>query len=313
MDQELIDMGAKALKKAALNEQAKEYLLNNPALFQVLKKAADRYIGGESLNETIEKVVFENTRGYKCSMEFMGENTLTEKEANEATDEFVKIAGQIEKQQLYSTISLDLSHIGLAISKELALANITRILKAAAPAGTEVIISAEGVNRTDDVMETYMSVAKDYSHASITMQVYLHRSKDDFQELIKRPGRIRLVKGAFDTPAHLSLARGSELDNAYLNYLEKLLSKGHKCSIATHDHKIQQGALKLINEYKPLKDSYEFESLYGIQSEQLSAIKHEGHPAKVYFVYGKEWYLYLCNRIAEYPLNIFRAINDIVG
>ncbi|MBL6447961.1 proline dehydrogenase family protein [Fulvivirga sp. 29W222] len=313
MDQELIELGAKSLKKAALNEQAKEYLLNSPALFQALKKAADRYIGGETMDETIEKVVLENARGYKCSMEFMGENTLTEKEANKATDEFVKMAEEIAFQKLYSTISLDLSHIGLAISKELAQANIIRILDAAKAHGTEVIISAEGVNRTDDVLETYLPVVKDYSNVSITMQAYLHRSKDDFQELIRQQGRIRLVKGAFDTPTGVSLPRGRELDETYLHYLDALLSEGHLCSIATHDNSIQQEALKLISKYQPSKDIYEFESLYGIQAEQLAVLKEQGHPAKVYFVYGKEWYLYLCNRIAEYPLNIFHAINDIVG
>ena len=59
-------------------------------------------------------------------------------------------------------------------------------------------------------------------------------------------------------------------------------------------------------------DSYEFESLFGIQSGHLMRLKEEGHPAKIYFVYGKEWYLYLCNRLAEYPLNVFQALNDIL-
>ena len=76
------------------------------------------------MEETIAKVVLENEKGYKCSMEFMGENTITEKEANAATEEFIEMARQIESQNLYSTISLDLSHIGLAISKDLALANV---------------------------------------------------------------------------------------------------------------------------------------------------------------------------------------------
>ena len=60
-------------------------------------------------------------------------------------------------------------------------------------------------------------------------------------------------------------------------------------------------------------DKYEFESLYGIRNEQLFKLQEEGYSTKLYFVYGKEWYLYLCNRIAEYPLNIFQALADIVS
>ena len=313
MNQNLIELGSHALKKAALNEEAKAYVLNNPLVFQTLKKAADRYIGGETLEETLAKVKVENGRGYKSSIEFMGENVSTEQEARRATDEFVRIAQQIAQQSLYSTVSLDLSHVGLALSRALGLANLKRILDAARPANTEVIISAEGANLTDDVISTYLAVALEYGNVSITLQAYLHRSQDDFQELVKQPGRIRLVKGAFDTPSHLALPRGNDLDERYLEFLDQLLSTGHACSIATHHDKIQQEARKLITLHGPHRQSYEFESLYGIQSELLATLKAEGHPAKVYFVYGEEWYLYLCNRLAEYPLNLFRALDDIVS
>ena len=59
--------------------------------------------------------------GFKCSIEFMGESTRTVKEALEAKDEFVNICQTIHNQNLNSTVSLDLSHIGLAISEDLCL------------------------------------------------------------------------------------------------------------------------------------------------------------------------------------------------
>lgn len=147
---ELLELGSKALRIAALITDAKDCILNNEALFKTLKKAADRYIGGDTLEETVGKVISENQKGFKCS-------------------------------------------------------------------------------------------------------------------------------------------------------------------IATHHHKIHQETKTLIEKYKPNQSSYEFESLYGIQTENLATLREEGHPTKLYFVYGKEWYLYLCNRIAEYPLNIFRALDDIVS
>lgn len=313
MEQDLLQMGANALRKAALNNKAKEYILSDIGLYTTIKKAADRYIGGETLNETIFKVKDQNKNGFKCSMEFMGENTQTEKEANEATNEFTQIVQEIKNQNLNSTVSLDLSHIGLAISKELCLSNLDSILKEAKNQNTEVIISAEGAERTDDIIATYKSLSKTYDNVSITLQAYLHRTKDDFKDLIQERGRIRMVKGAFETPKHLSIPRGMELDNAYLYYVDQLLSKNHKCSIATHHSEIQQEVTKLIRKYRTSKDVYEFESLYGIQTEQLLELKKQGYSTKLYFVYGKEWYLYLCNRIAEYPMYLFRALNDIIS
>lgn len=312
MDQ-LLNIGAAALKKAALNEDAKSFLLKNEVLFNLLKKAADRYIGGETLEETIAKVIQQNQNGFKCSIEFMGESTRNEAESNEATAEFIRICQDIKTQQLHSTVSLDLSHIGLAVSEELCLNNLLAICAEAAKGGTEVIVSAEGTERTDAIINTYKQAAKIHSHLSITLQAYLYRTKDDFSELIQLPNSIRMVKGAFETAAGLSIPRGAELDEIYLGYVDQLLSHQHKCSIATHHDKIQQGTKELIRRHQPPKNTYEFESLYGISTTQLEQLKAEGYPTKLYFVYGKEWYLYLCNRLAEYPLNVFQALSDIVN
>ncbi|NIG55807.1 proline dehydrogenase family protein [Chitinophaga sp. Cy-1792] len=309
----LLSIGSAALKKAALDERAKEFLLGNDVLFNVLKKAADRYIGGENMEETIAKVVQQNQQGFKCSIEFMGESTRNEQEAIQATDEFIKIAQEIRQQNLHSTVSLDLSHIGLAVSEELCFDNLMAICSQTAQHTTEVIISAEGTDRTDAIIKTYKRAVKEYPNVGITLQAYLYRSKEDFTELLKEPGRIRIVKGAFETAPHLSMPRGEQLDEVYLDYVAQLFTAGHLCSIATHHDKIQQRAKELIHQYNPDKSRYEFESLYGIQTPQLEKLKAEGYPTKLYFVYGKEWYLYLCNRLAEYPLNIFQALNDVVS
>jgi proline dehydrogenase len=93
----LLNIGSAALKKAALNEDAKNFLLSNEVLFNGLKKAADRYIGGETLPETINKVIKQNSNGFKCSIEFMGESTRNEAESNAATAEFIGYARKLKR------------------------------------------------------------------------------------------------------------------------------------------------------------------------------------------------------------------------
>ncbi|MEO3405663.1 proline dehydrogenase family protein [Mucilaginibacter sp. CAU 1740] len=311
MEKELLKLGAAALRKAALDENAKSYILKDPLLFGLLKKAANRYIGGETLNETIAKINALN--GIKCSIEFMGESTRNAEEANQASAEFLNICRCIGSDRLNATVSLDLSHIGLAVDADLCLQNLEAICTEAALYGTEVIISAEGTERTDAVLQTYQKAALKHNNIAITLQAYLHRTADDFKEVVKTNGRIRIVKGAFQTAENLALPRGEKLDEIYLSYIEQLLARGHKCSIATHHDKIQQAAKKLVDQYRPSSVDYEFESLFGINNEQLQILQQEGYQTKIYFVYGKEWYLYLCNRLAEYPQNLFRALNDIVA
>jgi proline dehydrogenase len=313
MENSLLSLGSDALKKAALNQEAKEYILANKKLYNVFRKAANRYIGGETLEETLQKVTSECNRGFKCSIEFMGENTKTADEAIAAKNEFIRICASISKHNLNCTVSLDLSHIGLGIDKALCSNHLDEICLAAKNNQTEVTISAEGADATDHVMQLYLEASQRHDNLSITMQAYLHRSKDDFKELIKRNGRIRIVKGAFNVPESLALKRSDTLDEVYLDYVDQLLARKHRCSIATHHDKIQQAAKQLIQQHNATPDLYEFESLYGIGSEQLVHLKEAGYPTKLYFVYGQEWYLYLCNRIAEHPINIFRALADIVN
>lgn len=304
---------SEALKLAALNESAKAFLLKNPQLFAVLLKAAKRYIGGENLQEAIQTAKKFNSVGLPTSLEFMGESVSSIEEANEVTQEFLTIIEAIKKENLTSIVSLDLSHIGLAVDKVLALENFKLIAETAKKSEIEVIISAEGIERTDEIINTFCKTSPDFPNVGLTLQAYLHRTPQDLERVLKEThGKIRIVKGAFATPVGHSIERGDQLDDVYINIVETLLVNNRKCSIATHDDKIQARVKTLLDRHQTLKANYEFEMLLGIREDLLSNIMKEGHPCRQYIVYGKEWYLYMCNRIAENPDNIFQAIIDIV-
>ena len=311
MQQDLLKLATATLKKAALNEEAKEFVLQNEKLYSVFKKAANRYIGGETLQETISAISKLNDKGYDVTTDFMGESIRNEEDANEATFEFIKFATAISNQNINSSISLDLSHIGLLVSKELTIKNLKTICDEAAKSNKEVIISMEGTDRTDLILDIYKETLKTHLNIGITVQAYLNRTEKDLKELLKLSGSIRLVKGAYETPSNLSIPRGNELDQIYLGYVEQLFANNHKCSIASHDEKIYNETVKLIDKYKP--NQYVLERLLGICNEELQEYKDKGYKCRIYVVYGKEWYLYLCNRWAEYPLNLFRGLADIVG
>lgn len=311
MQKDLMKLATETLKKAALNEEAKDFVLKNEKLYSVLKKAANRYIGGETLEETVYSIRKLNEKGYFITTDFMGESVRNEKDANEATNEFIKFAKANNTENIKSSISLDLSHIGLLVSKELTKQNLQSICEEAAKSNQEVIISMEGPDRTDLILDIYKESLKTHLNLGVTIQAYLHRTKDDFNELLKLSGSIRIVKGAYDTPRELSMQRGNELDEIYLGYVQQLLAINHKCSIASHHDKIHDETIKLIDRYQPT--DYLLERLLGICNEELQLYNDRGYKCRIYVVYGKEWYLYLCNRWAEYPLNLFRGLADIVG
>ncbi len=225
MEQELLKTGAIALKKAALNEEAKKFVIQNEILFKTLKKAADRYIAGKNLDEAITLIKKLNKSGFDVTTDFMGESIRNEKEANHATKEFLRFGESIYTTGVNSSISLDLSHIGLLVSKELAAHNLNAICDIAKKSNQEVIVSMEGTDRTDSILDIYRETLKRHNNIGITLQAYLKRTKEDFQEISQLSGSIRLVKGAYDTSKELSIERGENLDKIYLEYVEQLLKK----------------------------------------------------------------------------------------
>jgi proline dehydrogenase len=306
---------AEVLKQVALNEEIKEYVLQYPSLYQPLLHAALRFIGGETLPDCVETGKLLNQQGFAVTIDYMGESTRDADMAQQATEEFLRVIDAIAQQNLNSSVSLDLSHIGMVIDAELGYKNACVLAEAARNAGLEMMISMEGTDRTSLILEIHQRLCETFDNVGITLQAYLHRTPSDLESVLQRPGKIRLVKGAYAAPVDLAKPRGAVLDESYRLLMERLLMSGHPCSIATHDPALLDPlplnyAHQLIQEKKIGLDHIEFEMLKGVTQERLEAMKNYGYQTRVYLPYGQEWHLYLCNRLAEHPPNIYQAIID---
>lgn len=243
----------------------------------------------------------------------MSESTRDESMAAQATQEFLNVIRAITQQNLNASISLDLSHIGLVIAPKLAYKNAAVLAQVAQEAGLEIMISMEGTDRTTLILDIHRQLCDRFSNVGITLQAYLHRTPEDLTAVLQRPGKIRLVKGAYEAPSTLAHARGTALDAAYRQQMEQLIKSKHDCSIATHDFALLDRAHQLIQNQAPTHHNVEFEMLRGVTPERLSAMQQRGYHTRVYLPYGKEWHLYLCNRLAEHPPNLYQAVADVAN
>lgn len=303
---------AEALKQIALDEQIKAYVLQHPPLYHALLQAALRFIGGETLAQCVETAKSLNQQEFAVTIDYMGESTRDAEMAAQATQEFLQVMQAIADHNLNSSVSLDLSHIGMVIDPELGYQNACLLAKAAQEAGLEIMISMEGSDRTDLILEIHQRLCETFDQVGITLQAYLHRTAADLESVLQRPGKIRLVKGAYAAPPDLAKPRGAELDESYRQLMERLLTSGHSCSIATHDPALLEYAHQFMQKPEIAHDSIEFEMLKGVTPERLATMQSDGYRTRVYLPYGQEWHLYLCNRLAEHPPNLYQAIADAV-
>ncbi|MFJ7186140.1 proline dehydrogenase family protein [Lysinibacillus xylanilyticus] len=300
----------KALKSAARDEQMKHAVQQSIELYPLLWKAAKRYVTGEKKKDALQMALKLIAKDYQVSIEFIGENTTDLVECQKVKDEFLQLIERMGTSSMKQTVSLDLSHIGLSINAELAYKHLVELARKANQYEITLMISMEESSKTSDILDIYKKVASQFSNVGITLQVHLYRTEEDIQQLIQYPGKIRLVKGAFQEPIDVALQRSEALNERYLLFAEQLINANHPISIATHDDVLIQ---EMEQRQYFNQSNVEIEMLYGIRPDLIHQLKAKGFRCKVYLTYGSEWYLYLCHRLAEYPENLFLAIADIIN
>lgn len=314
--QPLVDQAATTLRALALDETAKEKFCNDPLLRPYMHKVSQRYVAGRTVAEALQRVEHIIAQGHAASVEYMGESVRDEAFAMAETEVFMELTKAIGQRNLNCSVSLDLSHVGMTVDTELGYRNTRRIALAAAEINREVMISMEAADRADDIYAIYARLHREDAlhNVGITVPAKRHRTGQDLPSLMKIPGRIRLVKGAFLESEDISYHRNSpELAAAYRRHAQELLLSGHKCSIATHDRSIQGDLSALILKERIDPRWFEFESLIGLGTEQIAELQARGFPTREYAVFGDEHFLYVLNRIAEEPVRVYQAIIDVMG
>ena len=295
---------AEALRRLALDERAKAAVLADPRLRAVARRIADRYIAGETLAAALAAIAAVNARGHAASVDYMGESCRDAATAAEAARVFVETASRLAERRLDCSLSLDLSHLGLLVDRDLCLRSASAIAEAAAAFGSELIISAEGSDRTDAILDCHARLCERHENVGIRVQARLHRSERDLTALLARPGRICLVKGAYHEPPEVAIPRESPaLADVFAGYADALIASGHRCSIATHDAALQEraaaSAARAGDSGGRAPSSSRRCRAWAMPG--LDALRDAGFATRVYVVFGEEWFLYVCNRIAEEP------------
>ncbi len=299
---------AENLRRWALDEDLKARVMASPILAPLASAVARRYTAGATIEEALDAARRSQAAGHLVSVEYTGESVRDADLADAETEVFVRLATAMRDAGVTGTVSGDLSHIGLMQSRDRAVANASRIATAVEPLGTAFMISAEGSDRTDAVLDVHEALAADHPTVGITLQARLHRTPDDLERVLALPGRIRLVKGAFLEDESVALRRDDPaLAERYVELARRIAEAGHPLAVATHD----EALLRRVLDDVALPEETEVEMLMGLGTDLLAALRAEGVTTREYSIFGGEWWLYVLNRIAEDPDRLVAAVADL--
>jgi proline dehydrogenase len=138
----------------------------------------------------------------------------------------------------------------------------------------------------------------------------MKRTESDLKDLIRRGGRIRLVKGAYPESAEVAYKKRSDVEANYLKLMTMLFEEGDHFGIGTHDGKLIDKARTLAKDYKR---DFEFQLLKGIRDDIKPILVNEGYRVCEYIPYGPEWYNYSKRRMRERKRNILLLLRSITG
>jgi proline dehydrogenase len=279
----------------------------------VVRKIADRYIAGETLEDAVATVRGLNALGARATVDVLGEFISRAEEAEETATEYERALDAIAAGQLDATVSVKLSALGIEIDRALVDGTLARVLRSAARHRIFVRIDMEHSGLTDQTLDIYRDLrAGGRDDVGIVIQSYMRRAEADVAALADLTPNVRLVKGIYLEPEDVAYQAMPEINAGYMRLLEQLVEQGSYVAIATHDPALLEGALNLIDRRSLGRDRYEFQMLLGVAEEARRRLIADGHRLRVYVPYGRAWYAYSVRRLKENPSIAGYVARDVV-
>lgn len=299
----------KAILLYLSEREAPKKLLTNIAVFN---KMTRRFVAGETLDDAAEAIKVLNAAGITATFDHLGEAIKNEAEARAEVETYKSIIDRIERDKLDSNVSLKLTQLGLDISKELCIENLTAIVAHAKKTDNFVRIDMEDSGHVDATLDVFRAVRAEYDNVGVVIQAYLFRSEEDIRSLLELGARIRLCKGAYAEPPEVAFQEKAKVDANYVALMKLLLPSGIYHGIATHDPQMINATIRFAREAGVDKKAFEFQMLYGIARNRQLELVEEGFNMRVYVPYGRAWYPYFMRRLAERPANVLFVLRALV-
>ena len=263
---------------------------------------AKTYVAGESVQETVLVVKKVNDRGFTCTLDILGEHVQSAAAAENITREYCDLYDVIAAENMNCNISIKLTHIGLALDKNIAAENLVRILKQAKLHNNFCRIDMENSTYTEQTIELYKDSVSNFPNMGIVLQAYLKRSLEDARDLNTPGFNTRVCKGIYDEPETIALQDRTSIQDNFFQITKEILSGNGFAAIATHDIPLIDRIDEWIESTQVSSDRFEFQVLYGVpMGGRLERLLDKGYTVRQYIPFGKEWFDYSLRRLKENP------------
>jgi proline dehydrogenase len=278
----------------------------------IVYRVARRYVAGVALEDAIATNRALAAAGLRSTTTLLGEHVHDAAQVEAVVREFFRLLEALERTGLEGGISVKPTHVGLSIDAELCRASLERRAAEAARRGRFLRIDMEDHGTTDVTLGIHRELRQRHDNIGVVVQAYLRRTLDDIESL--PPGSsVRLCKGIYLEPAPLVVGGYEEVRANYLHALDRLLARGARVALATHDEWLIRESIARIERSGGAGGAWEIQMLLGVAPLLRQRLTAEGRRIRVYVPYGPEWYDYSLRRLRENPRIAMHVVRAMFG
>jgi proline dehydrogenase len=272
---------------------------------------ASRFVAGETPATAIERAEALNDRGVAAILNLLGEHYRSREPADEDAEAYDRLLEDVDAAGVDACISVKPSQIGLDVGTTTFRENIERIVAAAQRQDTFVWLDMEDHTTTDETLDAHERLAIQHGGGvGVCVQANLERTREDLRRLADVPGKVRLVKGAYDEPAEIAYKRKDRVNEVYrdlLTYAFEEFDGG--IAVGSHDPAMIEHARSLHDEYGT---DFEIQMLMGVREDAQFELARE-YEVYQYVPYGSKWLSYFYRRAMERKENLLFALRAVLG
>ena len=279
---------------------------------QMLPPIADRFVAGESPAMAFEHARRVNADGVGVILNLLGEHYRERDPADRDAATYEALLADVGATDLDACISVKPSQLGLDVGEGVFRENLGRVVEAGREHDVFVWCDMEDATTTDATLNAFEELAREHGGGvGQCVQANLRRTREDLDRLVDVPGKIRLVKGAYDEGPAIAYTDRADVNEAFREGLELLFSRRDGgIAVGSHDPAMIAYAKELHVEHGA---DYEVQMLMGVREDAQRRLAAEGVETWQYAPYGDKWLSYFSRRVRERKENLLFAMRAVAG
>ncbi|RDI70785.1 proline dehydrogenase family protein [Halopelagius longus] len=277
----------------------------------MIPPVANNFVAGEDAESALSYVSDVNERGIRGIVNLLGEHYDSRADADADAREYLELVERIGDSDLDCTVSVKPSQIGLGAGETAFEENLERIVERATERDVFVWVDMEDHETTDATLDAFEANARaSDGNVGVCVQANLKRTGEDLARLADVPGKVRLVKGAYDEPKSLAYKDKSVVDEKYREYLEFMFREfDDGVAVGSHDLSMVNFAADLYREHRT---PFEVQMLMGVREDVQEQLVGR-MPVYQYIPYGDKWMSYFYRRVRERKENALFALRAVLS